>query len=179
MTANADLLSVLGAEEHDALVTIETILGQHLIRAYCLPTDADRCDTTSFSVYHQPQQENQQQGEEQQIQLLNKGYSKDHRPDLLQYRQMLGTLDPAGMPLVSATLTGNGADDPIYVPAWHAMVDIIGHTDFLFIADCKASSWANRALIDRDSGIYCFPLAMTGNRPQMLRDWVLNAPTGV
>ncbi|MDF5717364.1 MAG: hypothetical protein PUP93_26760 [Rhizonema sp. NSF051] len=34
------------------------------------------------------------------------GYSKDFRPDLLQYRQLLATLDPMGMPLVSVTLEG-------------------------------------------------------------------------
>src|SRR4028119_1460067 len=49
----ADLLSVIGSSEHKAIETIETFLGQHLVRAYSLPTDAARCDTTSFSVYHQ------------------------------------------------------------------------------------------------------------------------------
>ena len=175
----ADLVSVLGSEEHEALVTIETVLGQHLIRAYELPRDVARCDTSSFSVYHQSQPENQQQGDHQQAPLLHKGHSKDYRPDLLQYRQMLGTLDPGGMPLISATLTGNGADDPLYVPAWQRLVDIIGYPGFLYIADCKASSWANRAQIDRGQGIYCFPVAMTGNRPDWLRDWVLDPPTPI
>ncbi len=73
------------------------------------------------------------------------------------------------MPLVSTTLTGNGADDPLYFPVWQQLVKIIGHPDFLYLADSKASSWANRARIDRDGGIYCFPLAMTGHRPDMLR----------
>ena len=173
----ADLVSVLGKQEHDALIAIETVLGQHLIRAYDLPTDVARCDTTSLSVYHHPKTDNQQQKAQICAPLLHFGYSKDHRPDLLQYRQMLGTLDPGGLPLVSMTLTGNGADDPIYFPTWQQMVKIIGHPDFLYVADCKASSWSNRARIDRDGGIYCFPLAMTGNRPDILRAWVLNPPT--
>jgi transposase len=50
----ADLLSTLGSSKHKAVETIETFLGQHLIRAYSLPTDTARSDTTSFSVYHQP-----------------------------------------------------------------------------------------------------------------------------
>lgn len=49
---------------------------------------------------------------------------------------MLATLDP----LVSATLPGNGADDPIYIPTWKRLAEVIGHTDFLFLADSKASS---------------------------------------
>lgn len=174
----ADLLSVLGSSQHKALEGIETLLGQHLIRAYSLPTDAARSDTTSFSVYHQLS-EDESDGEKTSTPLLHFGYSKDRRPDLLQYRQMLATLDPMGMPLVSATLPGNGADDPVYVPTWKRLAEIIGHTDFLFLADSKASSWSNRGQIDRDRGIYCFPVAMSGHRPKLLRDWVFHPPTPV
>jgi transposase len=174
----ADLLSILGSSQHEVLESIETFLGQHLIRAYSLPTDAARSDTTSFSVYHQLS-EDDSQGEKTSTALLQLGYSKDRRPDLLQYRQMLATLDPMGMPLVSATLPGNGADDCVYVPTWKRLAEIIGHTDFLFLADSKASSWSNRGQIDRDGGIYCFPVAMSGHRPKLLRDWVFHPPTPV
>ncbi len=175
----ADLLSVLGSDKHEAISAIETYLGQHLIRAYELPTDQARSDTTSFSVYHQPREEKTDSPQIGAQPLLHKGHSKDRRPDLLQYRQMLATLDPLGMPLISATLAGNGADDPLYAPTWKRLVELIGHKDFLFLADCKASSWSNRAEIARNGGIYCFPLAMTGYRPKMLWDWVSHPPTTV
>ena len=45
---------------------------------------------------------------------------------------MLGTLDPAGVPLVSETLAGNGADDPVYLPTWQRLVKVIGHKDFIY-----------------------------------------------
>ena len=167
----ADLLKLLGSSEHQALETIETKLGQHLIRAYELPTEQARSDTTSFSVYHQPPE----QAEEDS--WLNFGYSKDRRPDLLQYRQMLATLDPNGLPLLGATLPGQGTDESHYLPTWRQLAEIIGHKNFLFLADCKASSWANRTMIDREGGIYCFPLAMTQPRPKILSDWIANPPT--
>ena len=169
----ADLLKLLGSDEHRAIETIETKLGQHLIRAYELPTEVARSDTTSFSVYHQlPEQTD---GES----LLNFGYSKDRRPDLVQYRQMLATLDPLALPLLAATLPGQGTDESHYLPTWRHLGEIIGHKNFLFLADCKASSWANRAMIDREGGIYCFPLAMTQPRPKILSDWIANPPTKV
>ncbi len=174
----ADLLSILGSSQQEALESIETFLGQHLIQAYSLPTNAARSDTTSFSVYHQLS-EKESEEEKTATPLLKFGYSKDRRPDLLQYRQMLATLDPMGMPLVSATLPGNGADDPLYVPTWKRLAEIIGHTDFLFLADSKASSWSNRGQIDRDGGIYCFPVVMSGHRPKLLHDWVFHPPTPV
>lgn len=148
---------------------IEEKIGKHLIRAYELPTEVARADTSSFSVHHQ-------QAESESESLLRYGHSKDKRPDLLQYRQMLATLDPAGIPLVSATLAGNGADDPIYYPTWQRMSKVIGHKQFVFIADCKAGAIATRAHIAAGGGIYCLPLPMTGQHPELLKQWVLNPP---
>ncbi|MBW4589685.1 IS1634 family transposase [Aetokthonos hydrillicola Thurmond2011] len=148
---------------------IEVKLGQHLIRAYELPTAVVRVDTTSFSVNHTP-------GDSTEENLLRYGYSKDKRPDLLQYRQLLATVDPMGMPLVSATLAGNGADDPLYFPTWEKMVKVIGHKNFVFIADCKAGAIATRAAIAANEGIYCVPVPMSGQHPQYLKQWVLDPP---
>lgn len=52
---------------------------QHLVKAYELPTDIARCDTTSLSVYHQPQVDNQQVEQALSPLLLHKGHSKDRR----------------------------------------------------------------------------------------------------
>jgi len=35
------------------------------------------------------------------------------------------------------TLKGSAADDPEYFPAWQQMKETIGHSDFLFVGDCK------------------------------------------
>ncbi len=156
-------------KQSEARQEIEVKLGRHLIHAYELPTVVARADTTSFSVNHQ-------QGDSLEENLLSYGYSKDRRPDLLQYRQLLATLDPMGMPLVSATLEGNGADDPLYFPTWQKMAQVIGHKKFVFIADCKAGSIATRAQIAANGGIYCFPVPMSGQHPQYLKQWVLLPP---
>ncbi len=84
-----------------------------------------------------------------------------------------------GMPLVSATLAGNGADDPLYFPTWQKMTQVIGHKKFVFIADCKAGSIATRAQIAASGGIYCFPVPMSGQHPQYLKQWVLNPPVEI
>ena len=164
------LVEVIGSQG-EYREQIEQQLGQKMIRGYELPTEVARCDSSSFSVYHQLDEK----GEEES--LLRFGYSKDHRPDLRQYRQLLGTLDPAGIPLVSETLAGNGADDPIYLPTWERLVGVIGHKDFVYIADSKAGSHQTRAQLARAGGHYCFPLPQTGQTPALLKSWVLNPPT--
>ena len=160
-----DLLDALG---DDAVgEQLEEQLGQHLIRAYALPTDTARIDTTTVSVYHQSDSST----------LLDYGQSKDHRPDLRQFKEVLSTLDPVGIPLCSATVAGHCADDPLYLPVWRRMVKVIGRADFLAVGDCKLASLANRAHIQAGGGYYLAPLPMTGDTPNDLRQWVLNPPT--
>ena len=154
-----DLLRTLGLS--DSLTQIETLLCQYLVKAYQLPTEKCRSDTTSFSVHHQIIEEKEESS------LLKFGYSKDKRPDLRQYRQMLATLDPVGMPLLGMTLAGNGTDEKDYVPTWRKMTEILSKKDFLYLADSKASSYENRAKIQAEGGIYCFPLAMNQPRPKL------------
>lgn len=146
---------------------IEAQMGQHIIRAYELPTDTARIDTTRVSVYHQPKE-----GET----LLRFGWNKDKRPGQRQFVELLGTLDPAGVPLCSQTVGGQCADDPLYLPAWRRMVKVLGRTDFLVVGDCKLASIENRARIQDSGGWYLTPLPMTGNTPNDLRRWVLDPP---
>lgn len=160
-----DLLDALGDDTVGE--QLEEQLGQHLIRAYALPTDTARIDTTTVSVYHQPDSST----------LLDYGQSKDHRPDLRQFKEVLSTLDPVGIPLCSATVAGHCADDPLYLPVWRRMVKVIGRADFLAVGDCKLASLANRAHIQAGGGYYLAPLPMTGDTPNDLRQWVLDPPT--
>jgi transposase len=164
------LLDALGSDEEQS-VEFQRQLGSHLIQAYELPTEVGRYDTTSFNVYHAPP-EAEQAGHT----LLRFGYSKDKRPDLLQFKQGLGTLDPAGVPLVTHTLSGEKADDGLYLYAWEQMCQTIGHTAWLYVADSKAAARQIRGSIDLKGGRYLFPLPMTGDTPTWLRAQVLNPP---
>lgn len=165
------MLQVLGSSASDNL-EFQRTMGQHLIQAYELPTEVVRYDTTSFNVYHAP-------GRQASEGLLRFGYSKDHRSDLLQFKQGLASIDPSGTPLFSETLPGNHSDDPLYVPAWRELQRIIGNGHFLFVADCKAAAAHTRATIDQEGGSYLFPLPMSGEVPQELSRLVLDGSSAV
>ena len=137
------------------------------MRAYALPTETARIDLTTVSVHHQPPDE---EG------LMRFGYSTDHRPDLRQFKALLGTLDPVGLPLATATLSGEQADDPQYFPAWERLVATIGRPDFLVVGDCQLASLENRARIHQGGGYSRTPLPMTGQTPAELQAWVLKPP---
>ena len=168
------VLDLLGDEQARPGEALDGELGRHLIQAYHLPTELARIDTSSFSVHHA---ETGPGGKP--YSLLRFGHSKDHRPDLRQFIQALGTLDPVGVPLVSAMLRGNQNDSPVYLPIWRQMVGIIGRTDFVLVGDCKLSSLGNRVQLHLEGGIYLSPLAMTGQWPKLLADWVLDPPIAV
>ena len=164
----ADLVYALGSASPEVREDIETDLGQHLVRAYHLPTDVGRADTTTVSVYHERAEEAEG--------LLRFGKSKDRRPDLRQYMQALGTLDPAGIPLVSETLDGNFGDPQIYLPIWRRLVKVIGHTDWLFVGDSKLHSAQNIAEIHRADGLLLTPLQMNGHMPEHFAEWLRQQP---
>lgn len=163
----AVLLSDLGDETSQPYDQVEQALGQHLLRAYALPTEVARIDLTTVSVYHQPASSDG---------LLRFGHSKDHRPDLRQFKEALGTLDPAGLPLATASLSGEQADDPNYLLVWERLVAIIGRPDFLLVADCKLASLANRAYRHTHGGFYLAPLTLSSPAQAELRGWVAHPP---
>jgi hypothetical protein len=107
--------------------------------------------------------------------LMRFGHSQDHRPDLRQFKVALGTLDPVGLPLATATLSREQADDPHYLPVWDRLAATIGRPDSL-VGDCKLASLANRAHIQAHGGGYLTPLPMTGTTPAELRAWVQQPP---
>jgi len=68
--------------DDDSWPAIERALGQRTIRVYQLPQECVRLDSTSVSVYHDPEG----------TALIRYGHSKDHRPD----ESNVGQLGPSG-----------------------------------------------------------------------------------
>jgi len=151
-----DVLRMLSVDE--VWEEIETELGQHLIRVYDLKRDRVRVDSTSGAVYH----------DEESHVLFRKGYSKDHRPDLAQFKVMLGALDPMGMPIGSLVVSGNEADDGLYIPSIRRIRQVVGQGEKLYIGDSKMSSLQNRAFIEAGGDHYLVPLARTGDVPEIM-----------
>ncbi len=124
----ADVLRALSSDSH--WVAFEQELMGNLVRVYDLQKECVRVDTTTVSSYAQVNEEG----------LLQLGYSKDHRPDLGQLKVVLASLDPLGMPLASEVLSGEQADDPVYLPIIARVRDGLGKKELLYIGDCKMSA---------------------------------------
>lgn len=137
---------------------IEARLGKRLIRVYGLGPDHVRLDSTAAAVYHDPERGT----------LFRHGHSKDHRPDLAQFKIMLGTLDPMGMPLATLVLPGHKDDDGLYVPTIKRVRPIVGQGGRLYIGDSKMAASSIRAFLQHGGDYYLVPLPMTGEVPGLL-----------
>ena len=74
--------------------------------------------------------------------VISFGHSKDHRPDLKQLVWILTVSADGAVPLAYRLAEGNTVDDPTHVPTWDGLVDLLGRTDFLYVADSKLCSRA-------------------------------------
>jgi len=86
------------------------------------------------------------------------GHSKQHRADLPQLKIMVATLDPLAMPLVSYTVSGNTADDVLYLPVIQEC-ETLGLKHQLFVSDSKMSSQPIRHYLQSKGHYYLTPLS--------------------
>jgi transposase len=90
--------------------------------------------------------------------LFQFGHSKDGRPDLPQVKVMQAVLDPLGMPLATDVVSGERADDPLYMPCIERVQASLGRHGLLYVGDCKMASRDTRARIAAAGDYYLGPL---------------------
>ena len=143
----ADILDAFSDAE--AWGEFETAFSAGLLRVYDLPSDRVRVDSTSAKTYAGVSAEG----------LFQFGHSKDHRPDLRQVKINLSALDPLGLPLTTSVVSGQTADDPLYVPEIKQVQRCVGRGGKTYIGDCKMGALATRAYVAAGQDSYLCPLA--------------------
>jgi transposase len=147
---------------------LEQQITQRMVRVYELPTEQVRLDTTTAKVYG---------GSDLSV-LFQRGHSKDHRPDLRQLKVMLAALDPLGVLVGADVVSGNTADDGLYVPMIARLRTTLPARGLLYIGDCKMGALATRVYVAQTENFYLMPLAQVGNLPEQLEKWVDDAVRG-
>src|SRR5436305_9883726 len=127
-------------------VAFEAALNQHTVRVYDLSTARVHVDSTSASTYATVTAGG----------LFQFGHSKDDRPDLPQVKVMQAVLDPLGMPLATDVVSGERADDPLYMPCIERVQASRGRHGLLYVGDCKIASRDTRARIAAAGDFYGF-----------------------
>src|SRR5450755_3610166 len=152
----ADVLHALSSDIHWS--AFEQELMENLVRVYDLQNGCVRVDTTSVKRYAEVNEEG----------LLQLGHSKDHRPDLPQLKLVLASLDPLGLPLASEVLSGEHADDPVYLPIIARVRDGLQQKGLLYVGDCKMAALQTRASIQAQGDYYLTPLSALQAPPEQV-----------
>jgi transposase len=140
---------------------IERDLNERSIEVYALAQDVIRCDATTVSGDHEVTEEG----------LVQFGHSKDD-PTRPQIKVLIGSLDPLGMPLATEVLSGERADDGLYIPIMERVRTGLQTPGLLFVGDCKMSALDTRASLARHQDLYLSPLPWTGATAEAMDAWL-------
>ena len=127
----------------------EGALNQHTVRVYDLAVSCVRLDTTSSSGYRAVEPGG----------LFQFGHSKDHRPDLPQVKVSQSALDPLGLPVSTTIVSGNQADDPLYIPEVKKVQQSLQPKGLTYVGDSKMSSLKIRSYLAASQNYYLCPLS--------------------
>src|SRR5712691_8715136 len=140
---------------------IERDLHARSVEVYALPQDVIRCDATTVSGDHEVTEEG----------LLQFGQSKDD-PTRPQIKVMMGSLDPLGMPLSTDVLSGERADDGLYIPVIDRIRRGLNASGLLFVGDCTMSALDIRVPIAGHQHVYLSPFPFTGATAEAMETWI-------
>jgi len=140
---------------------IESDLNERTIKVYDFETKIVRYNATTVSGNHQVVPEG----------LIQFGHNKDGtiKP---QFKIMMAGLVPKGMPLALVVVSGETADDSLYIPIIKRVDESLKKTGLLYVGDCKMSALEIRAHIVKQDNHYLSPLPLTGETATEMENWI-------
>ena len=110
--------------------------------------------------------------------LMQRGHSKDHRPDLPQLKLMAAAAQPTSHLLACDLVPGQSADDPLYLPLIRRVRQQLRQHGLLYTGDCKMSALATRTELVAEKDYYLMPLPRTGDSAEEIETWIDEAARG-
>jgi hypothetical protein len=114
--------------------------------------------TVTFAGAYRNQQPSEQRDRPPRITF---GYNKDHRPDLKQLLFSITVSADGAVPVHCKTYDGNVTDDQVHIETWDFLRELVGHADFLYVADCKLCTRDNLGHIAGRQGRFLTVLPRT------------------
>jgi transposase len=151
---------------------------RHVIQEFALSLDELHNDSTTVSfygAYDAAGQESEQRG--RPTHAITWGHSKARRPDLKQLLYILTVTSDGNVPVYFSSASGNTVDDRTHIGTWDLLYELIGHADFLYVADCKLASGENLSHIATRGGRFVTVLPRGRNEDVTFRQRLRAAPS--
>ena len=101
-----------------------------------------------------------------------RGFNKDHRPDLKQLVWQLTVSADGAVPVHYRVWDGNTADVTTHQDTWRELVKLVGHTDFLYVADSKLCNSETMLAIAAEDGRFITVMPRNRKEHHAFRDWI-------
>jgi len=126
---------------------------RHVVKEFAVTLDELHNDSTTVSfygAYDEAGEESERRG--RPTLAITWGHSKARRPDLKQLLYTLTVTSDGNVPVDFSTASGNVVDDRTHIATWDLLRELVGHPDFLYVADCKLASSENMSHIATRGG---------------------------
>jgi len=148
-----------------------TALARHAVRAFDIDLSEQHQDTTTvtFSGTYANQAP---AGQGRRPPWITFGYNKDHRPDLKQLLYSITITADGAVPVHAKVYDGNTTDDQVHTDTWLFLRQLVGHSNFLYVADSKLCTRENMGLIAGRQGRFLTVMPRTRAEDGFFRDWL-------
>jgi len=102
---------------------------------------------------------------------IRRGHNKDFRPDLKQLLFILTVSSDGAAPIACRVADGNTPDDVTHIPTWEELRALVGHADFLYVADSKLCSKEAMGHIASHGGRFVTVVPHGRREDTWFRDW--------
>src|SRR5271166_1540548 len=153
--------------------TLLTALILHAVRAFSIQMSEFHQDTTTatFSGAYSGQPAADAANRPPRITF---GYNKDHRPDLKQLVYSVTISSDGAVPVHFKTYDGNTTDDAVHIETWTFLSKLVGHSNFLYVADSKLCTFDNTQFIADKHGRFLTVMPRTRAEDKWFREHLQN-----
>jgi transposase len=148
-----------------------TALVMHAVREFGIDLEEMHQDTTTVTVHGeyagQPPAE-----QAERPPRITFGYNKDHRPDLKQLVYSITISADGAVPVHCKIYDGNTTDNEVHQDTWQFLRQIVGHSDFLYVADSKLCTRENMGFIASRHGRFLTIMPRTRSEDGWFRDYL-------
>lgn len=162
------MLDRLFDADRASLITA-TVLG--VVREFGIDTHQLHNDSTTVTVTgNYPDADGRDRGGKP-TPAIRHGHNKDHRPDLKQLLFILTISADGAVPIAYRVADGNTPDDLTHIPTWDELRALVGHPDFLYVADSKLCSQEAMRHIHSNHGRFVTIVPHARTEDTWFRNW--------
>jgi len=105
---------------------------------------------------------------------ITRGHNKDHRPDLKQLLWTLTVTADGAVPIHYRVSDGNTTDDTVHIDTWKTLRELVGHSNFLYVADSKLCVSDTLRFIDGEKGKFITVMPRTRSEDEWFRNYIID-----